>query len=48
MSESNEHVTIIPADKWDEFIEWLEALPEDVPGLRKLMSTPLPWETEES
>jgi len=43
-------VTTIPADKWDEFMEWLndsEPDPKVVESLRKLFASPTPWESEE-
>jgi hypothetical protein len=42
-------VTTIPADKWDEFMEWLDAPPdpEVVEALRKLFASPTIQEREE-
>jgi len=39
-------VTTIPADKWDEFMAWLDGPedPEVIKSLRRLFARPLPWE----
>ena len=39
-------MTIIPADKWDEFMAWLDAPPDPkvIESLRRLFARPLPWE----
>jgi uncharacterized protein (DUF1778 family) len=38
---------IIPAERWDDFLDWLERPPEFKPKIHALMNSKAPWERSE-
>jgi uncharacterized protein (DUF1778 family) len=38
---------VIPAEHWDEFLDWLECPPEFCPKLHAVMNSKAPWERRE-
>jgi uncharacterized protein (DUF1778 family) len=43
----NRQPIAIPAEHWDEFLDWLERPPEFKPKLHALMISKPPWERSE-
>jgi hypothetical protein len=38
---------VIPAEHWDEFLDWLERPPEFSAKLHKLLNSKAPWDRKE-